>query len=149
MRKRLKDTRVGGWLRTHAPDILATLGDVIPDAGLLDFIASRLERGDYMTTPEHAAEFERLAMEDRAAMAEAVSRRWEADAGSDNTLAKVVRPVCLLVTLAGFFGVLVADSIEGNGFELDPYLGEVLEVMALTIFGAYFAGRSVEKTLRK
>lgn len=149
MSKRLKDTRVGGWLRSHAPDILATLGDVIPDAGLLDFIASRLERGEYIRTPEQAAEFERLAKEDRAAMAEAVSRRWEADTSSDNTLAKVVRPICLLATLVGFFAVLVADSIEGNGFNLDPYLGGVLEVMALTIFGAYFAGRSVEKSVKK
>lgn len=136
-------------MKAHAPDLLVTLGDLLPDAGLLDFIASRLERGGYVSTPEKRAEFERIASEERAVFASNVSRRWEADAASDNTLAKVVRPLCLLVTLVGFFAVLVADSIEGNGFVLDPYLAEVLEVMALTIFGAYFAGRSIEKTVRR
>lgn len=149
MSRKLKETKVGAWLRNHAPDLLATLGDLVPDAGLLDFVASRLERGGYTTDEKQAAEVHRLLIEERATMANDVSRRWEADAKSDGTLAKLVRPICLLVTLAGFFGVLIADSIVGNGFELDPYLAEVLEVMALTIFGAYFAGRSIEKTVRR
>ena len=142
MRRKLKDTRLGSWLRDHAPDVLGTLGDLVPDAGLLDFLASRLKRDGYVDDPKRAAEFEAL-------MASEVSRRWEADASGDNQLAKVVRPLCLLVTLVGFFAVLIADSIETNSFKLDPYLGEVLEVMALTIFGAYFAGRSIEKTVKR
>lgn len=149
MSRKLKDTKVGEWLRKKAPDLLAGLGDFVPDAGLLDFIASRLQRGGYTPDPADANEAARLIAEERAQLADAVTRRWEADAAGDCTLAKVVRPVCLLGTLAGFFGVVVADSIEGNGFTLDPYLGEVLEVMALTIFGAYFAGRSIEKTVNR
>lgn len=149
MSRKLKDTKVGAWLRRKAPDLLAGLGDFVPDAGLLDFLAERLQRGGYTPDPDDADEVKRLLSEERAQLADAVTRRWEADARGDCTLAKVVRPVCLLATLAGFFGVVIADSIEGNGFQLDPYLGGVLEVMALTIFGAYFAGRSIEKTVRR
>lgn len=147
MTRKLKDTRLGLWLSDKAPDLLAVLGDIVPDAGLLSFLSSQMQAGSL--SKEEAAEFNRLASEERARLAAEVSRRWEADAKGDSSLAKVVRPLCLLLTLVGFFGVLIADSVEGNGFTLDSYLAEVLEVMALTIFGAYFAGRSLEKSVKR
>jgi hypothetical protein len=76
---------------------------------------------------------EMLKME--AAELEAVTRRWEADAMSDSWLSKNVRPLTLIfltiVYTAGFF----------LNYELDN-INQIL----LLIIGAYFGGRSFEKT---
>jgi len=147
--QRLKDRKFGQWLKDKAPDLLSALGDVVPDAGLLDFLAGRLERGGYEMSEADRAELRAHIAAERAQLAEQVTRRWEADTAGDCTLARVVRPLCLLITLVGFFAVLILDSTEGSGFKLDPELASVLEVIGLTIFGAYFAGRSIEKTARR
>ena len=149
MSGKLKDTRVGGFLKRKAPDLLHILGEFVPDGGLLDFVANRIEGGGYIESAEDRQEFRRLIAEERASTRQEVSRRWEADAKSDSRLAKLVRPICLLATLAGFFVVLILDSIEGIPFSVDPSLSEVLEMVALTVFGAYFTGRSIEKSVRK
>ena len=66
---------------------------------------------------------------------ESITRRWEADAMSDSWLSKNVRPLTLV------FMVLVYTV----GFFLEYELESINQIVLL-IIGAYFGGRSFEKT---
>tara|TARA_R100001460_G_C3533742_1_gene173791 strand:- start:497 stop:733 length:237 start_codon:yes stop_codon:yes gene_type:complete len=70
-----------------------------------------------------------------AAELEAVTRRWEADAMSDSWLSKNVRPITLI-----FFTLVYT-----GGFFLNYELDNINQVLLLLI-GAYFGGRSFEKS---
>ena len=66
--------------------------------------------------------------------------------GSDVKLAKLIRPLTLVALLTLFLALAVADSVEGWAFDVKPSYIDLLQVLMLTAFGAYFAGRSLEKT---
>ena len=144
-RKRLKDTRLGLWLRDKAPDVLDIAGDLLPDRGALGIVKNLLDKGEPLSH-EESMEFARHEMELLKAEQDAVTRRWEADMGSDATLAKLIRPLTLIALLVLFLGLAVADSIETVQFDVKPSYIDLLQVLMLTAFGAYFAGRSIEKT---
>jgi len=66
---------------------------------------------------------------------ESVTRRWEADAMSDSWLSKNVRPLTLIfITL-----------VYTIGFFLEYDLDNINQILLL-IIGAYFGGRSFEKS---
>ena len=69
---------------------------------------------------------------------EAVTRRWEADANSGSWLSQNVRPMSLIF-------MLIAYTL---GFFLDYNL-ETINQLLLLMVGAYFGGRSFEKTRTK
>ena len=66
---------------------------------------------------------------------EAVTRRWEADAKSGSWLSSNVRPLTLI------FITIVYTA----GFFLEYELDNINQILLL-IIGAYFGGRSFEKT---
>jgi len=66
--------------------------------------------------------------------------------GSDAKLAKLIRPLTLIALLVLFLGLAVVDSIEAVQFDVKPSYIDLLQILMLTSFGAYFAGRSLEKT---
>ena len=47
-----------------------------------------------------------------------------------------------------FLGAMVADSIDIWDFNVKESYVSLLEILMLTAFGAYFAGRSLEKIKR-
>lgn len=143
--KKLRDTRLGTWLREKAPEVLEVAGDLLPDQGALGIVKNLLDKGEPLSH-EESMEFARHEMELLKAEQDAVTRRWEADMGSDATLAKLIRPLTLIALLALFLGLAVADSIETVQFDVKPSYIDLLQVLMLTAFGAYFAGRSIEKT---
>ena len=74
-----------------------------------------------------------------------VSERWKADMGSDVKLAKLIRPVTLICLMVMFMATMVADSMDGWPFNVKDSYVSLLEILMLTAFGAYFAGRTIEK----
>ena len=77
---------------------------------------------------------------------DAVTRRWEADMASDVKIAKYIRPFTLIALLLLMFITLaVVDSVEALSFEVKESYVDLLQVLMLTAFGAYFAGRSLEE----
>lgn len=144
-RKRLKDTRLGLWLREKAPQVLDVAGDLLPDQGALGIVKNLLDKGEPLSH-EESMEFARHEMELLKAEQDAVTRRWEADMGSDAKLAKLIRPLTLIALLVLFLGLAVVDSIEAVQFDVKPSYIDLLQILMLTSFGAYFAGRSLEKT---
>lgn len=147
MNRKVRDTALGAWLQAKAPKALDIVGDLLPDRGVLGIVKNLVETGDEVS-PEERAEFLRV-LENEKSFSEQVTRRWEADSKSDAPLAKIIRPVALIFSLVGFFVIMVLDSCEGIGFHVSEAFAGLLETLTLTISGAYFAGRTLEKTFKR
>ena len=120
--------------------MLDKVGDVLPDEGALGIVKNLIAADE-----KDAAYAEAMADAEREAQAN-VTARWQADMNSDERLAKLVRPLTLIVLLALYLGLAIADSIGGWNFEVKEQYIDLLQILSLTAFGAYFAGRSLEKT---
>ena len=141
--KKFKDTKVGKWVAEKLPDVADTLGGVLPDQGVLG-VVKRVVAGDPGLSAEDKLEFERLAAEQEMNAQEQVTRRWEADAKSDVKLAKYIRPMTLIVLTVFFMVLTVWDGMDMSFMPPENYI-DLLEVLMLAVFSAYFAGRTIEK----
>lgn len=75
---------------------------------------------------------------------EQVTKRWEADAKSDNSLSKVIRPLTLIFLTVIFVLITFFDGNVGD-FKLNEAYIPVYQTLLMVVYGAYFAGRSIEK----
>ena len=144
-RKKLRDTRLGQWLKGNVPDALDVVGDLLPDSGALGILKKVLDKGDPLSHEQHM-ELRRHEHELLVSQQENVTRRWEADMTSDVKLAKYIRPVILIALLTLYTTLAILDSIGTIAFEVKESYIDLLQILMLTAFGAYFAGRSIEKT---
>ena len=141
--KKFKDTKVGKWIQEKLPEVASNVGDVLPDKGVLG-IVKRIVDGSPELTAQEKLEFDRLAAEQEISAQEQVTRRWEADAKGDVKLAKYIRPVTLIALTVFYMIITVWDGIDQAFMPPENYIN-LLEVLMLTVFGAYFAGRTIEK----
>lgn len=141
--KKFKDTRAGKWIKEKLPEVADQFANVIPDRGMLGVI-KRVVSGSPELTPSEKLEFDKLAMEADRMAQENVTRRWEADANSDVKLAKYIRPVTLIALTAFYMVITVWDGMDPSFMPPENYIN-LLEIIMLTVFGAYFAGRTIEK----
>ena len=73
-----------------------------------------------------------------------VTARWQADLQNGNWLTRSVRPLVLIFLI--FCTVLLVFIDSGSiTFQVDEKWKSVIEITMITIIGAYFGGRSVEK----
>ena len=142
-KKTLKETKLGIWLKGKAPKIYDAALDALPDSGVIGFVKNLVDKDESITKdPAYYAalhEAERIAQE-------AITARWESDNDSGNRLAQMVRPVTLIALLTLYTVLAVVDSVNAWDFEVKEQYINLLEILSLTAFGAYFAGRSYEKT---
>ena len=115
-------------------------GKLLPEAGkILDELVTSGE--------EKAAAKQKL--EELFVRAEAdaqmeVTARWEADTKSGNWLASNIRPLALIFLTAVFALLSVTDGNVGE-FTIGDAYKPIYQTLLLTVYGAYFAGRSIEK----
>ena len=100
------------------------------------------------TTKEEKLEAQRLIQEilekaDSEAQ-EQVSRRWEADMKSDSWLSKNIRP-SVLIFLTIVFSILAFFDGNVGGFEVTEEYIPIFQTLLVTVYGAYFVGRTWEK----
>jgi len=143
-RKKIKDTKVGVWLKDKAPQVLDTVGDLLPDQGALGVVKRLIDLEPNMTAQEKM-EFEKMIMEYEANAQDNVTERWNADMMSDSWLSKNVRPMVLMYLILSFTIFVITDSIENVAFNINENYVDVFSVLMTTAFTAYFAGRSYEK----
>jgi len=141
--EKIKDTKLGDWLKEKAPGILDTVGDLLPNQGGLGIVKNLLDR-DPDVSPEEA----KAIVDAEIAYQSNVTERWKADMESDVKLAKVIRPSMLIALVVVFIAIMFLDSLDNQPFNVKDSYVSLLEVLMLTVFGAYFAGRTVEKTMR-
>ena len=73
-----------------------------------------------------------------------VTDRWKADMASDSWLSKNVRPMVLLFLV--FCTVLMVFIDAGSiNFNVEDKWVDLLQLVLITVIGAYFGGRSMEK----
>ena len=73
-----------------------------------------------------------------------ISERWKADAASDSTLAKNIRPLTLIFILGAYFFFAFMSMV---GYETRGAYVELLGQWGQLIMLAYFGGRSAEKVM--
>ena len=139
-KKKIKDTGLGKWLKSKAPNVLDVVGDLLPDSGGLGIVKNLIEKDPDVDTEEGVA-----AVEAEIQFQNNVTERWKADMGSDVKLAKLIRPVTLIALMSMFLVTRVADSMDNWAFNVKDSYVDLLQVLMLTAFGAYFAGRTIEK----
>ena len=73
-----------------------------------------------------------------------VSARWEADLKYGSWLSKNIRPLTLIF-LTGVFVVLSVFDGNAGEFSIGEAYVPVYQTLLMTVYAAYFAGRSIEK----
>ena len=81
-------------------------------------------------------------------MEKEISTRWQADMASDSWLSKNVRPLVLVFLVVSTVLMIFIDAGTIN-FVVEPKWTDLLQLVLITVIGAYFGGRSLEKTKKK
>ena len=138
--QKIKDTNLGKWMADKAPSVLGVVGELLPDRGALGIVKNLLHN-----EPEVKNEDADAMVEAEVQFQDAVTKRWQADMGSDVKLAKLIRPVTLICLMSMFMVTMMLDSLDHLTFKVKDRYVSLLEIRMLTAFGAYFAGRTIEK----
>jgi len=141
MSKKIKETKLGAWLKEKAPNVLGTVGDLLPDQGALGLVKNLLDKEPGIDPAEAQAKIDA-----EVRFQENVTERWKADMGSDVKLAKLIRPLTLIALMTMFCLTMIFDSLDNWPFNVKDSYIDLLQILMLTSFGAYFAGRTIEKT---
>ena len=73
-----------------------------------------------------------------------ITSRWEADLKSDSWLSKNVRPMVLIFLIVCTMLLIFIDA-GALDFEVKSSWVDLLQLVLITVIGAYFGGRSLEK----
>ena len=73
-----------------------------------------------------------------------ITSRWQADLKSDSWLSKNVRPLVMIFLIVCTMLLIFIDAGALN-FEVKSSWVDLLQLVLITVIGAYFGGRSLEK----
>ena len=73
-----------------------------------------------------------------------VTDRWKSDNLSDNKLSKNIRPMSLIFVTVVFVIISFMDGNVGE-FKLNESYIPVYQTLLISIYGAYFVGRTITK----
>ena len=114
--------------------------------GIANSISNIIDKHTF--SKEEKARFEKEMTEvfinAEADMQKNVTERWKADMASDSWLSKNVRPLVLVFLVVSTVLLIFIDagvlkfSVTSNWIDL-------LQLILITVIGAYFGGRSIEK----
>ena len=76
---------------------------------------------------------------------EQVTERWKADMASDSFLSKNIRPL-VLIFLTVVFTILAFFDGNIGGFQVAEQYVPIFQSLLITVYGAYFVGRTWEKS---
>ena len=124
---------LGNLLSGGAADLVKNVGGVIDE---------------FHTSDEEKLEAERkikeLVANYEVEMEKNITSRWEADLKSDSWLSKNVRPMTLIFLIVCTMLLIFIDAGALN-FEVKSSWVDLLQLVLITVIGAYFGGRSFEK----
>lgn len=78
--------------------------------------------------------------------AQEITKRWQADLGSDSWLAKNIRPATLIFILVAYFFFALMSMF---GMETRGAYVELLGQWGMLVMTAYFGGRTFEKIMER
>ena len=124
---------IGNLLSGGAADLVKGVGGVIDDL--------------------HTSEEEKLAAEQKikelisnyeVEMEKQITERWKMDMGSDSWLSKNIRPLVLVFLVVATVLLIFIDA-GAISFTVQDKWTDLLQLVLITVIGAYFGGRSLEK----
>ena len=105
----------------------------------------------------HTSKEEKLAAEQKikelvanyeVEMEKNITDRWKADMNSDSWLSKNVRPMILIFLVVSTVLMIFIDAGTIQ-FTVEQKWTDLLQLVLITVIGAYFGGRSFEKSKKK
>lgn len=121
---------------TNAKDLVGEVGNVVDNL---------------TTTQEEKLEAKKkikeITLSFEAELQKEVSKRWEQDMNSDSWLSKNIRPLTLIFLVFCTIILIFIDSGKID-FKVQDHWIDLLQIILITIIGAYFGGRSYEKIKR-
>jgi hypothetical protein len=105
-----------------------------------------------ITTKDEKLEAKRklkeLILSHEAEMERNITDRWQADMNSDSWLSKNVRPLVLIFLVVCTMLMIFIDAGTIK-FTVEEKWTDLLQLVLITVIGAYFGGRSLEKRNKK
>tara|TARA_R100001198_G_C5111271_1_gene138658 strand:+ start:40 stop:441 length:402 start_codon:yes stop_codon:yes gene_type:complete len=119
-------------------------GELVESVGgvLDDLITSKEEK------LEAKAKIKEMIMKHEVEMEKQITDRWNADMQSDSWLSKNVRPMVLIFLIVCTMLLIFIDA-GAISFVVEEKWTDLLQLVLITVIGAYFGGRSVEKVRNK
>jgi len=103
------------------------------------------------TSKEEKLEAERkiqsLITDHQAKMEQNITDRWSADMNSDSWLSKNVRPMVLIFLVVCTVLMIFIDAGTVQ-FTVEEKWTDLLQLVLITVIGAYFGGRTMEKRVK-
>ena len=146
--KKKGGTNVGNalrWLVKQGKSVSPTLLDVagnITGIKQLSLLGDAI-RGDKALTPQDK-DLLLAELNKDIAIEQEITKRWVADANSDNYASKNIRPFTLAFLLICMFVFIMLDSAL-DGFKIAPEWIGLLKGLLMTAVGGYFVIRGAEK----
>ena len=101
-----------------------------------------------ITTKDEKLEAKRklkeVILSHEAEMEKNITDRWSADMNSDSWLSKNVRPLVLIFLVVSTVLMIFIDAGTIQ-FTVEEKWTDLLQLVLITVIGAYFGGRSLEK----
>ena len=119
-------------------------GELVESVGgvLDDLITSKEEK------LEAKAKIKEMIMKHEVEMEKQITDRWNADMQSDSWLSKNVRPMVLIFLIVCTMLLIFIDA-GAISFVVEEKWTDLLQLVLITVIGAYFGGRSVKKVKNK
>ena len=124
---------LGNLLSGGAADLVKNVGGVIDNLHTSKEEKLEAERKIKEIIANHEAEMEKN-----------ITSRWQADLKSDSWLSKNVRPLVMIFLIVCTMLLIFIDAGALN-FEVKSSWVDLLQLVLITVIGAYFGGRSLEK----
>jgi hypothetical protein len=128
---------LGKIFSSAAGDLVNSVGGVIDDLVTTD--DERLAA---------KAKLKKIVLEHEAKMEQNITDRWTADMNSDSWLSKNVRPLVLIFLIVCTMLLIFIDA-GAVQFEVEDKWTDLLQLVLITVIGAYFGGRTAEKFKKK
>ena len=141
-KKKFSQTKVGQFLAGAAPGILGTVGDILPDSGVLGVVKNLISKEESLPAEDKEKAIKLLEI-DMIEMQE-VSKRWDSDMKSDSWLSKNTRPMSLIFLTISMVLLILLDSFEWS-FTVSTGWVDLLQTLLVTVYVAYFGSRGAEK----
>ena len=124
---------LGNLLSGGAADLVKNVGGVIDNLHTSEEEKLEAERKIKEVVANYEVEMEKN-----------ITSRWEVDLKSDSWLSKNVRPLVLIFLIVCTMLLIFIDAGALN-FEVKSSWVDLLQLVLITVIGAYFGGRSLEK----
>ena len=122
-------------------------------AGASDLVSSVGGVIDNLTTSkEEKLEAERkikeLVANYEVEIEKTITDRWKSDMASDSWMSKNVRPMVLIFLVVSTVLMIFIDA-GALSFNVEAKWTDLLQLVLITVIGAYFGGRTIEKKIKK